>query len=336
MDRSTSRTYASGIAKASLATPLERPRGSSARPINPADGGLNVTALFERDCRRLGHGQGGGLCVFAALGPLHAGGDPRVDLAEELVDEDPRLDLAEDLSVRVDEARLATARDAEICIARLAGAVDRAAEHRDLEVLRVVAEALLDRLGERLLADVVAPARRARDQDRSALAQPERLEDLPRDPDLLDGVGGEADPNRVADSVDEQRPEPDRALDRPCRRRARLGDAEVEWIRHPAREDPVGADHRRHVTRLDGDLEVAVVELLEQPHLLERRLDQCFGLILVREALEVLRQRAGICADAHRGVVPLRRLDDLLDLVRAADVAGVDPDGGDSGLDRLE
>jgi hypothetical protein len=51
MDRSTSRTYASGIAKASLATPLERPRGSSARPINPADGGVNVTALFERDCQ---------------------------------------------------------------------------------------------------------------------------------------------------------------------------------------------------------------------------------------------------------------------------------------------
>src|SRR5262249_11802571 len=158
-----------------------------------------------------------------ALGALHAGGDPGVDLMEELVDEDLRLDLAEHLAVRVDEAGLAAARDAEVGIARLARAVDRAAEHRDLEMLRVVAQALLDRLGERLDADVVAAARRARDQDRPALPQAERLEDLPRDPDLLDRIGCKAHADRVADPVGEQRPKADRALDRAGRGRPRLG-----------------------------------------------------------------------------------------------------------------
>src|SRR5262249_26383970 len=159
-------------------------------------------------------------------------GDPVVDLAEELVDEDLRLDLAEHLAVRVDEPRLPATGDAEVGVARLARAVDRTSEHRDLEVLRVVAQALLDRLGERLHADVVAAARRARDQDRATFAQAERLEDFPGDPDLLDGIRGEADADRVADAVGEQRTEADRALDRAGRGRPGLGDAEMERVRH--------------------------------------------------------------------------------------------------------
>jgi hypothetical protein len=52
--------------------------------------------------------------------------------------------------------------------------------------------------------------------------------------------------------------------------------------------------------------------------------------------VQVLGQRAGVGADPHRDACPLRRLDDELHLVRAADVAGVDPHRGDTGVDRLE
>ena len=45
---------------------------------------------------------------------------------------------------------------------------------------------------------------------------------------------------------------------------ARLGHAQMERVRHLRGEHSVGADHRRHVRRLDRDLELAVVELLEQ------------------------------------------------------------------------
>ena len=77
-------------------------------------------------------------------------------------------------------------------------------------------------------------------------------------------------------------------------------------------------------------------EALEQPHLLERGLDQSLGLVALRKLVQVLRQRAGVRADAHRDPRGLRGAHDLRDLVRAADVAGVDPDCRDAGVDRLQ
>jgi hypothetical protein len=90
------------------------------------------------------------------------------------------------------------------------------------------------------------------------------------------------------------------------------------------------------VARFDRDLEVAELQLLEQLHLLERRLDESLGLIGLRELLEVLRQRPGVGADPHRNACLLRRLDDERHLVGAADVARVDPHGRDPRVDRLQ
>jgi hypothetical protein len=95
----------------------------------------------------------------------------------------------------------------------------------------------------------------------------------------------------------------------------------VERVADLLREHPVRADHRRDVARLDRDLEVVEVEALEQPHLLERGFDERLRLILVRQLLEMLRQRAGVRADPHRDPLGLRGPDDFGDLVRAADVA---------------
>ncbi len=216
------------------------------------------------------------------------------------------------------------------------GPVDRAAEHGDLEVLRIRGEPLLDPLGKRLHADVVAAAARARDHDRAALAQPERLEDLERGLDLLDRVRRQRDAKRVADAVDEQRAHADRGLDRARERRAGLGHAEMERIRDTLGETAVRADHRRHVARLHRDLEIAEVEALEQPHLLERGFDERVGLILLREVVQMLRQRAGVGPDAHRNARLLRGAHDEGDLVGTPDVAGIDAHGGDAGLDRLQ
>ena len=238
--------------------------------------------------------------------------------------------------MRVDEADVAAAGDAEVRVSRLAGPVDGAAEHGDLESLGVGIQPLLDLGGQRLHADVVASAGGARDEDGAPLPQAERLEDLPGDLDLLHGVGRQRHAHRVADPVHEQRAHANRALDPTRERRSRFGDAEVQRVRHLGREHPVGPDHRRHVARLHGDLEVAVVECLQQPHLLEGRLDERLGLVFLRQGRQVLGQRARVGADAHRHACPLRRLDDELDLVGAADVAGVDADGGDAGIDRLQ
>ena len=87
---------------------------------------------------------------------------------------------------------------------------------------------------------------------------------------------------------------------------------------------------------LTGDLEVAVVELLQQLDLFDRRRHERLGLVDLGEILKVLRQRAGVRADPHRDPGLLRGVDHQLDLVRPTDVAGIDPDGGHTGLDRLQ
>ena len=135
-----------------------------------------------------------------------------VDLVEELVDEDLRGHLLQDSAVGVHEADLAASRDPEVRVTGLARAVHGAAHDCDLECLRVVAQPLLDDDREALDADVVAPARRAGDHHRPALAKAERLEDLPRDLDLLDRVGRERDAHAC------RRCRPSAAS--PCRRRS--------------------------------------------------------------------------------------------------------------------
>src|SRR5947208_6936584 len=106
--------------------------------------------LFERDQGGFRHRQGGRLRHLEALRAVHSVGDPPVDLVEELVDEDVRADLLQHAAVRVDEADVAPAGDAEVRIAGLAGAVDRAAEHGHLEMLRVALQTPLDLFRERV------------------------------------------------------------------------------------------------------------------------------------------------------------------------------------------
>src|SRR5437667_1487948 len=113
--------------------------------------------LFEGDQRGFRHRQGGRLGHLQALRALHPAPDPAVDLVEELVDQDVGRDLLQHAAVRVDEADVATAGNAEVCVARLAGAVHGTAEHGDLERFPVALEPDLDLLGEPLHANVVAP-----------------------------------------------------------------------------------------------------------------------------------------------------------------------------------
>ena len=70
--------------------------------------------------------------------------------------------------------------------------------------------------------------------------------------------------------------------------------------------------------------------------LLECRLDERLRLVSLGQSRQVLWQRARVSADTHRYTCRLRSLDDQFDLLGAADVARVDADGGDAGVDRLE
>src|SRR6478736_5506276 len=56
-----------------------------------------------------------------------------IDLGEQLVDQVLGLDLAQHLALRVDRAGVLGAGNPEVGVASLADAVDRAAEHGDLD-----------------------------------------------------------------------------------------------------------------------------------------------------------------------------------------------------------
>ena len=244
-------------------------------------------------------------------------------------------DLAQHLAVRVDEAGVAAAGDAEVGVPGLPRPVHGAAHHGHLEHLVVAGQPRLDLAGQVEHVDVRAAARRAGDHHRAAVPQAQRPQDLPRDLDLLDRVGGQRDAERVADPVGQQRADPDGALDRAGERRPGLGDAEVQRVGHLLGQPPVGLDHHRHRRRLDRDLELAVVRAAPAaaPPRAPPRPARPPGSLVAN-----WRRWSGSepeLAPIRIGVDGLLRpADDLLDLVVAADVAGVDAHGGDAGVHR--
>ena len=102
-------------------------------------------------------------------------------------------------------------------IARFAGAVDDAAHDGDRDRLAELREVVLDLVGERDEVDLDAAAGGAGDERRAALAQVQRLEDVPADRHLFDRVGGEGDADRVADAFGEQHADADALRTEPAR-----------------------------------------------------------------------------------------------------------------------
>ena len=134
----------------------------------------------------------------------------------------------------------AAAGDPEIGFARLAGTVHDTTHHRDLQ--RDVARLERGLRGRRDTdhVDLGATARRARDEvETLALAQPERLEQHLARLRLFHRIGGEREPDRVADAFGEQRRDPGDRLDQTLRHRTRFGDTEMQRMIGRLRQQPV-------------------------------------------------------------------------------------------------
>ena len=125
-----------------------------------------------------------------------------------------------------------------------------------------------------------------------------------------------------------------RRLDQPRRRRAGLGDAEVQRVVGDLRQLAVGLDHQRHVRRLHRDLDEVEADLVEVGHLLLGRLDHRLGrdaaVLLVQRRVE----RAAVDADADRHLPVARLAGDGLDVLGLADVARVEAQAVHAGLHR--
>src|SRR4030095_7222993 len=244
--------------------------------------------------------------------------------------------LPDHVAVLEDEADSPSSGHTDVGCARLAGPVDLASHHRDVDLLVEPLELVLDLLRELHQVDVGPAAGRTRDEGQAALAQPERFQDVDPDPHLFGRVRGERHADRVADALREKRTEPDRGLDRADSRRAGLGDAEVERVVDLVGEHAVGLDHHQGIGSLQRDLHLRIVQVFEDPDVPQGGLDHALGRGPVVPGQEIFLERAAVDADADGDPLVLGDVDDLLDEMLAADVPGVQPQAIHTLLERDE
>ena len=109
-----------------------------------------------------------------------------------------------------------------------------------------VGDELFDLLGESDQVDFGAAAGRAGDDFGHRVAESARFENPPPGDNFLGRISGQADPERVADSLHQERADADSGFDDAARRRPGFGDADVERIIRPGREFAVRRDGDRH------------------------------------------------------------------------------------------
>src|SRR6185295_13455072 len=112
------------------------------------------------------------------------------DQPDDVIDHVGVLDMMIGDSRQIDHVlALAAAGDADVGLARLAGAVDDAAEHRERHRRADVGEALFQLLDGADDVEALARAARAGDDADAAVADAEALQDLVADADLFLGLG---------------------------------------------------------------------------------------------------------------------------------------------------
>src|SRR5205085_12387975 len=153
--------------------------------------------------------------------------------------------------------------EADVGFARLARAVDDAADDRDGDRRRDVREALFEALDGLNDLELLAGAGGAGDHGDAAAAQVQRLQNFEAGLHLLDRIGGQRDADRVADAGPQQHAEPDRGFDRAAAQSAGLGDPQMERVVAGFRELLIGGDGEKHVGGFARDLELEEVIVFE-------------------------------------------------------------------------
>jgi len=185
--------------------------------------------------------------------------------------------------------------------------------------------------------DLGPAARRAGDEvDVLALAQPQRLEQLTSGAGLLDRISRQRVADRVADALEQQRGDAGRRFDEPGGRGSGLGDAEVQRHIGHLCELTVRLHHQGHVGRLDRDLHQVEVDLGEVGQLLAGRLDHRLGGESAVALVQCRVERAAVDADADRHVAVAGFGGNRLDVFGLADVARVEAQPLDAGLERRQ
>ena len=240
--------------------------------------------------------------------------------------------LAGRLAIDVHQIGRAAAGEADVGFLGFTGAVDHAADDRDVERCHDVFEAFLERVHGRDHVEILARAAGAGDEVDALGTQLQAFQHIEADLDLLDRIGGQRDANRVADAVHQQHAEADGGLHCAGTQAAGFGDAQVQRLLDLLGQQPVSRYGHEHVAGLDADLEVGEIEPVEMVDVAHGRLDQRFRGRFAVFLLQILFQRTGVDADTDRDAVMARGIHHRTDTVFAADVAGVDAQAIDTEL----
>ena len=151
-----------------------------------------------------------------------------------------------------------------------------------------------------------------------------RLQDVEGGGDFRHRIAEQADADRVADAVEQDRRQSRRRFRDRIGRLARFGDADVRRIIAKLREEAIGFHCGRHVARFQRHDHVVVAFRLGDFDVANGAFDHRGrageSVLLDQFAL----QAAGVDADAHRHAALFRLADHLAEAVVAADIAGID------------
>ncbi len=260
-------------------------------------------------------------------------------------------DVGDFLSLYVDDAAFVAGEDGDVSAFALAGAVDDATHDGDFDgQLDVFVEGFVDLLDEGEEVDLDAAAGGAADEFGAfAGAQAEDVHEFEAVLDFVDGVVGVGDADGVADAGGEEVAEGYDGADGAGFLGAGVGDAEVEGVVEAFGDFFIGGDDQEWVDGFGGDDDVVEVSFVEDIEVFlelgDHDGEEVAMLVVGEDAAEFLEaflfvfafdDGAFVDADADGDAAFLAGIDDFFDLGAVVDVAGVEADLVDAGLDGFE
>ena len=256
-----------------------------------------------------------------------------VDLGHQRVDNLVLSYFTNDLAMRKEQGLTTSARNAQIGIRSLAGAIDRTSHHGDRKRRGVVLQPLGDLLSDGNQVDLAAGARGARDDLRTTAAQAQRLQNTPGDRRLLDRIGRERNAHGVANALGKQNTQAHRALNGALELSSGLRHAQMKRnMGDFARQGTIGVERRGHAMSLGGKHDIGKTAILKMFDETLARHHELFGLREVIALGDILLKRARVHANANRTPSGARGIDHGIDLGPIADVSGIDAELGGTGL----
>src|SRR5687767_7518286 len=147
--------------------------------------------------------------------------------------------------------------------------------------------------------------------------------------------GGERDADRIADALVQQNTKTDRRFDGSSKRRACLGDTEMEGIIDFLSHQAIGRDHAIYIGCLQGNYRVAKAKVFENAYMAHAALDHRFRRRRAVLLEQIFLKRTAVHADSDRHLSRFSGPDDLADAIDRPDVSRIDSKFVDTGIEGL-